>query len=98
MSTAQVDALIVGAGFSGLTCALNLARAGKRVICVEARPRLGGRAFTHTFNESTGLTNTERTVKEGGESGRTYSVDFGCSYIHGYNEGNPVKEDRKSVV
>ncbi|PWN33288.1 FAD/NAD(P)-binding domain-containing protein, partial [Meira miltonrushii] len=91
MSTAQVDALIVGAGFSGLTCALNLARAGKRVICIEARPRLGGRAFTHTFNESTGLTNTERTVKEG-ESGRTYSVDFGCSYIHGYNEGNPVKD------
>lgn len=91
MTTAQVDALIVGAGFSGLTCALNLARAGKRVICVEARPRLGGRAFTHTFNESTGLTNTERTVKEG-ETGKTYSVDFGCSYIHGYNEGNPVKD------
>jgi monoamine oxidase len=91
MTTAQVDALIVGAGFSGLTCALNLARAGKRVICVEARPRLGGRAFTHTFNDSTGLTNTERTIKEG-ESGRTYSVDFGCSYIHGYNEGNPVKD------
>ena len=21
-----------------------------------------------------------------------HSVDFGCSYIHGYEEGNPVKE------
>lgn len=91
MTSAQIDALIVGAGFSGLTCALHLARAGKRVICLEARPRLGGRAFTHTFNDSTGLKNTERTVKEG-DLGRLYSVDFGCSYIHGYNEGNPVKD------
>jgi phytoene dehydrogenase-like protein len=36
------DAVIVGAGHNGLTCAAYLARAGKRVLVLEARPRIGG--------------------------------------------------------
>jgi len=36
------DAIIVGAGHNGLTCAAYLARAGKRVLVLEARRRVGG--------------------------------------------------------
>jgi phytoene dehydrogenase-like protein len=36
------DALIVGGGHNGLTCAFYLARAGKRVLVLEARDRIGG--------------------------------------------------------
>lgn len=36
------DAIIVGAGHNGLTCAAYLAKAGKRVLVVEARQRIGG--------------------------------------------------------
>ncbi len=36
------DAIIVGAGHNGLTCAAYLARAGKRVLVLEARDRIGG--------------------------------------------------------
>lgn len=36
------DAVIVGAGHNGLTCAAYLARAGKRVLVLEARERVGG--------------------------------------------------------
>jgi phytoene dehydrogenase-like protein len=36
------DAIIVGAGHNGLTCAAYLARAGKRVLVLEARERVGG--------------------------------------------------------
>lgn len=36
------DAVIVGAGHNGLTCAFYLARAGKRVLVLEARERIGG--------------------------------------------------------
>ena len=36
------DAIIVGAGHNGLTCAAYLARAGKRVLVLEARKRVGG--------------------------------------------------------
>ena len=36
------DAVIVGAGHNGLTCAAYLARAGKQVLVLESRDRIGG--------------------------------------------------------
>src|SRR5512139_2015560 len=36
------DVIIVGAGHNALTCAAYLARAGKRVLVLEARERIGG--------------------------------------------------------
>lgn len=36
------DAIIVGGGHNGLTCAAYLARAGQRVLVLEARDRIGG--------------------------------------------------------
>ena len=42
-SLPQFDAIIVGAGFAGLSAAQPLAKAGKRVLLLEARDRPGGR-------------------------------------------------------
>ncbi|MBP9198627.1 MAG: NAD(P)/FAD-dependent oxidoreductase [Gemmatimonadales bacterium] len=36
------DAIIVGGGHNGLTCAFYLARAGRRVLVLESRERIGG--------------------------------------------------------
>lgn len=36
------DVIVVGAGHNGLTCAAYLARAGRRVLVLEARERIGG--------------------------------------------------------
>src|SRR6202453_613875 len=36
------DMIIVGAGHNGLACATYLAKAGKRVLVLESRPRVGG--------------------------------------------------------
>lgn len=38
------DVLVVGGGVAGLSCATRLAERGRRVVLVEARGRLGGRA------------------------------------------------------
>src|SRR6187551_3372675 len=42
----QYDAVIVGAGHNGLTCAAYLARAGLRVLVVERREIIGGATVT----------------------------------------------------
>ena len=46
----QFDALIVGGGHNGLTCACYLAGAGLRVCVVERRAVLGGAAVTEEFH------------------------------------------------
>jgi monoamine oxidase len=43
----EADVCVVGAGFAGLTTALNLKRAGHSVVVLEARRRVGGRIWGH---------------------------------------------------
>ncbi|KAM0747478.1 FAD/NAD(P)-binding domain-containing protein [Meredithblackwellia eburnea MCA 4105] len=68
----MTDTIIIGAGFAALSAARVLASAGKKVVLLEARNRVGGRATTYYSDEIT--------------------VDLGCAQIHGYKEGNPLKE------
>ncbi|MCG2583615.1 NAD(P)/FAD-dependent oxidoreductase [Massilia sp. TS11] len=49
--TATYDTVIVGAGFTGLTAALQLARAGQRVLVLEADSGPGGLAGTFEFQD-----------------------------------------------
>src|SRR5205809_369280 len=47
LKTKPSDVLIIGAGAAGLAAAHELSRAGRKVIVLEARDRIGGRIFTH---------------------------------------------------
>ncbi|WYZ39695.1 hypothetical protein EsH8_IV_000036 [Colletotrichum jinshuiense] len=70
-SNQVLDTIVIGAGWSGAVAARELASKGRKVLVLEARDRVGGRASTWVKGD----------VK----------VDVGCSWIHGYNEGNPAR-------
>lgn len=42
------DVIVVGAGAAGLAATHVLHNAGRRVICLEAADRIGGRSYTDT--------------------------------------------------
>ncbi|EPT03312.1 hypothetical protein FOMPIDRAFT_1046867 [Fomitopsis schrenkii] len=75
---ASLDTIIIGAGWAAAVAARHLARSGKKILVLEARDLIGGRARTHT-------------------EGTHVPVDLGCSFIHGYKEGNPARAIAKDL-
>jgi len=49
--TDKYDAIVVGAGHNGLVCSALLAKAGKKVLVLEANDQVGGAAITREFSE-----------------------------------------------
>ncbi|MBZ5734598.1 FAD-dependent oxidoreductase [Nocardioides sp. TRM66260-LWL] len=59
----QVDVVVVGAGIAGLVTARDLVRAGRSVLVVEARDRVGGRVLNHHLG---GRRDAAHTIEAGG--------------------------------
>lgn len=69
----DVDVCVVGAGYAGLTAARRLVAAGRSVVVLEARDRVGGRIWTTTLDDGT-------TVDRGGAwLGPAHDAMFGLA-------------------
>jgi monoamine oxidase len=71
MNTAKYDAIVIGAGVAGLVAGRALAEAGRRVMIMEARDRIGGRIWTSRVPLA---------------SGGSLAVELGAEFIHGLPE------------
>ncbi len=50
MGSEKTDAIVLGGGFAGLSCAVALAEKGKKVLVLDKKPHLGGRAYSFREN------------------------------------------------
>ncbi|MGQ0805320.1 MAG: flavin monoamine oxidase family protein, partial [Actinomycetota bacterium] len=86
----EVDTVIVGAGLAGLTAARELVAAGRDVVVLEARDRVGGRTLNHALSDGT-------VVEVGGQwIGPTQLrmaklvADLGLETFPTYNDGEHI--------
>jgi monoamine oxidase len=84
----RADVVVVGAGLSGLTAARKLAAAGRSVIVLEARDRVGGRTLNHSIGKG-------KVIEVGGQwIGPTQdhlaalARELGIRTFKTYNKGN----------
>jgi monoamine oxidase len=90
-----VDVVVVGAGFAGLSAAHELHKAGRSVVVLEARDRVGGRVWNHGLGG--GHVSERGGTFVGPTQGRVLALAraLGVRTFPTYNAGNVVFVDRR---
>lgn len=85
----DVDVVVVGAGFAGLTAARRLRERGRSVVVLEARDRVGGRAHT-TEVAGTWVDLGGQWVGPGQDRLYSLAEELGVETLPQYEEGDAV--------
>jgi monoamine oxidase len=86
----DVDVCVVGAGYAGLSAARTLSQAGKSVAVLEARDRVGGRAWTQEGPGGVALDMGGTWVGPGQDAILDLAKEFGVDTYPTFDEGATV--------
>ncbi|MGA7427962.1 MAG: FAD-dependent oxidoreductase [Rhodoplanes sp.] len=90
MERLQADYCVVGAGFAGLAAARRLQRAGKLVVLLEARDRVGGRVWNRTASDGTVVSVGGTWLGKGQDRMFALCREFGMEVYSQYDQGDTV--------
>lgn len=83
----EFDAIIVGAGYAGLTAATELQKAGKSVLVLEARERVGGRVYTQSLGNGCYVDLGAQWIGPGQDQMFALLQEFNIRHFNTYDEG-----------
>src|SRR5437773_322040 len=84
----DADVCVVGAGYAGLTAARRLADAGKSVIVLEARDRVGGRIWTHHLSDGSPIDRGGAFLAPGHDAIHGLAKEVGVSTYKTWTKGD----------
>jgi monoamine oxidase len=85
-----IDVVVVGAGLAGLAAARDLAAAGKSVVVLEARDRVGGRTLNATTSDGSVVEVGGEWIGPGQDRVAKLAADLGVEEFRTYNTGENV--------
>ncbi|KIV91519.1 hypothetical protein PV10_06051 [Exophiala mesophila] len=88
----EVDAVVIGGGFSGLTAAYDLQQSGLSTVVLEARDRLGGRSWSYQLESGPGIVELGATWINNSTQPSVFSLaeKFGLTTIEQYIKGDQI--------
>ncbi len=88
MERMDVDVCVVGAGYAGLTAARRLTQAGKSVVVLEARDRIGGRIWTFHLPDGSPVDRGGGWLANRHDAVRKLASEVGVSTYKTYDDGH----------
>lgn len=89
MTELDADVCVVGAGYSGLTAAWRCHQAGRSVVVLESRARIGGRVWTETRPDGSWIDRGAGWLGPGQDGLYNLAREMGIAtypqYVHGDN-------------
>ena len=88
----EFDVVVVGAGLAGLTAARDLEAAGRSIVVLEARDRVGGRLLNHTFADGTVVELGGQWIGPTQHRVRALADELGLALFASYDDGEGILE------